>query len=155
MSYFNAGAVELSYAHFRTMTYVLTYNTLSGTGIRKDNDLQPVYLVLERDALISADLAASLHALGPCRVINVTNPDCIGRALEGEERLDAAFLEMTYASFVERGLEDKLSAYGARAIFTVGEDDELAVRAKGWGMLVRPFNEQMIWDSLSYNSDVA
>jgi len=117
--------------------------------------LLPVYLVLERDALISADLAASLRAMGPCRVIHAEDADGICPALKGETRLDAAFLEMTLTTFIERGLDRVLSALGARAIFTIGEDDEHTVRSRGFEMLIRPFSERMIWDSLKIDRGAA
>lgn len=108
----------------------------------------PVFLVLERDALIAEDIAGSLHAIGPCRTIRVATPAEISPHLGAGERISAAFLEMRLAEMEASGLHRRLAARGARIILTIGEDDAAQVRARGWGMLVRPFTDAMIREVL-------
>lgn len=108
----------------------------------------PVFLVLEKDALIAEDIAGSLKSFEECRVILVKAPDEILAHLSAEPRLDAAFLEMRLAQVMETGLGRHLSDRGAHIILTVGEDDQDITREKGWGMLVRPFTDQMVRETL-------
>lgn len=115
---------------------------------RPARDGAPVFLVLEKDALIAEDIAGSLQSFEDCRVIHVKAPEEIPERLSAEPRLDAAFLEMRFDRVIETELWRPLSDRGARIILTVGEDDQAHVRQKGWGMLVRPFTDQMIRETL-------
>lgn len=108
----------------------------------------PVFLLLESNALIAEDIVGSLAAIGPCRTIHITRACQAAARLAGERRVSAAFLEMQYADLRGTRLERDLTGCGARIILTVGEDDEPLARSAGWGMLVRPFTEQMIRDAL-------
>lgn len=108
----------------------------------------PVFLVLDSNALIAEDIAGSLTAIGPCRTIHITRASQAEARLAGERGVSAAFLEMPYADLRGTGLERDLTACGARIILTMDEDDEPLARSAGWGMLVRPFTEQMIRDVL-------
>lgn len=108
----------------------------------------PVFLVLEQDNLIADDIAGSLKSLCDCRVIHVRRPADILSSLIHEARVFAAILEMRVAQVFESGLDRSLTERGAGIILTVGEEDEDQARAQGWGMLVRPFSEQMIRDAV-------
>lgn len=108
----------------------------------------PVFLVLEQDNLIADDIAGSLRSVCDCRVIHVRRPDDILSSLIHEGQVFAAILEMRVAEVLESGLERSLAERGTGIILTVGEEDEDQARAQGWGMLVRPFSEQMIRDAV-------
>ncbi|RFP91055.1 hypothetical protein DZK27_01950 [Rhodobacteraceae bacterium 63075] len=110
---------------------------------------QPIFLVFERDALIAEDIIGSLRDLGPCETIHVNDPVEVPRHLDLDKRISAAFLEMRYDQVIELGLDRHLADHGARIILTIGEDDEKDAQARGWGMLVRPFTDQMIRDALA------
>ena len=109
----------------------------------------PVFLVQETDALVADDIIGSLRAKGQCRTIYARHPEDIAAALVGEPHLTAAILEIPFASVLAMQLDQALIALGARIILTAGANDEPDVRAAGWGMLVRPFTEQMIHDELA------
>lgn len=117
----------------------------AASGDCRDEGL-PVFLVLEREALIADDIIGSLRDIGPCRIIHVDQPEDIEPGLQGEDQLAAAFLELRHDAVRAHGLDERLSALGAWIILTVGEDDQPIVQALGWGMLVRPFSDQMIRD---------
>lgn len=104
----------------------------------------PVYIVMDSNMLIAEDICGSLQAAGPCRVINVPHSDELIRALEGEARVAAAFLEMRYDQVMEVGLDSALSLRGACIVLTMGEEDEIKVAKQGWAMLLRPFTEEMV-----------
>jgi len=104
----------------------------------------PVYIVMDSNILIAEDLCGSLQAAGPCRVLNVPHPDELIRALDGEARISAAFLEMRYDQVLEAELDRALALRGARIVLTMGEDDEIKVVKQGWAMLVRPFTDDMV-----------
>lgn len=106
----------------------------------------PVFFVVEQDSLIADDIAGSLRSVCDCRVIHVRRPADILPCLVHETRLFAAILEMRVDQVLESGLDRMLSERGAAIILTVGEEDEDQARARGWGMLVRPFSEQMVRD---------
>lgn len=114
--------------------------TMPGGAMTPD---APVYLVLEANRLIAGDIAGSLRAAGPCEVRHLSCPGVLRGALR-REPVAAVFLEMPYAQLVAAGLDRALADHGARIVLTVGEADEDAVRARGWGMLVRPFTDSMI-----------
>lgn len=103
-----------------------------------------VFLILEDDAVIAADIEGSLRSAGECRVIRVSHQRDIAPSLMDEARITAAILGIPYASVVESGVHHDLASRGARIVLTVGEEDEAQVRKCGWGMLVRPFTDQMI-----------
>jgi len=109
---------------------------------------QPVFLVFERDALIAEDIIGSLRDLGPCETIHVSDAEEVPRHLDIDRRISAAFLEMRYEQVIDLGLDRRLADHGARIILTIGEDDQKDATARGWGMLVRPFTDQMIRDAL-------
>ena len=111
-------------------------------------DQNPIYLLLESDALIALDMIGSMEAFGPCRVLHLTNPDEVPKTLSSLSSLDMAFLELTCAEYLSLGFGPMLSALGAHTVLTIGEEDEPTVRAMGLGMLARPFNDQMIHDAL-------
>ncbi len=108
----------------------------------------PTYIVMESNLLIAEDICGALHAKGACRVIRATSAEEVETAILPGLPVAAAFLEMRFADVMESSVGRALTLSGAKIVLTVGEDDEAAVRAQGWDMLVRPFTEEMIHDSL-------
>lgn len=107
----------------------------------------PTYLVLERNALISADLIQALDSRGPCRVMHFTAPEEVAPGLNGIGSVQAAFLEMRFDEAKDSTLAAELARYGARLVLTLREDVERVVN-EGWQLLLRPFTEQMVHDAL-------
>ncbi|RAP41183.1 hypothetical protein BYZ73_10900 [Rhodovulum viride] len=107
----------------------------------------PTYVVLERDALISADLIQAIESLGPCRVMHFSSIEQVTPALEDVGAVDAAFLEMRVDDALSSGLAAHLAKHGARLVLTLGEDVE-RVMGEGWRLLLRPFTERMVHDAL-------
>lgn len=112
------------------------------------NPAVPVFLVMERDPLIADDIVGSLSDMGPCRTIHVSDSSGISPHLSAEAQVSAVFLEMRLAQVLELGLDRRLAEHGAQVILTIGEDDAERARALGWGMLVRPFTDEMIREAL-------
>ena len=111
-------------------------------------DAAPVILVLERDPLIAEDIIGSLCAMCDCRVVHASQLEEFLAKLVEEAHVLAAFLEMRLSKVVESGLDQTLAQKGAGIVLTVGEDDQKQAQEKGWGMLVRPFSDQMIGEAL-------
>lgn len=109
----------------------------------------PVFLVLERDALIATDIAGALAMQGPCEVVQVTHPAEIPARLNGIAHVSAALVEMRYAEFLESGLPELLGSLGARIILTAGEVDREKIAERGWFLLVRPFTDTMLRRTLA------
>ena len=86
----------------------------------------------------------SLKSITPCRVIHVNEAGKIDAVLRGEDRISAAFLDICFDKVVEKGLDRTLCDHGARIISTVGEYEQAQALARGWGMLIRPFTDDMI-----------
>lgn len=107
---------------------------------------EPVFLVLEGDPLIADDIMGSLKDIGPCRVLRASDSSNIAAMLNEEDRIAAAFLDLPFSKVLEDGLDQRLTAYGARIVLTVGENDQHRALARGWGMLIRPFTDEMIRD---------
>ncbi|WP_454274750.1 hypothetical protein [Roseovarius sp. MBR-154] len=112
------------------------------------NPAVPVFLVMERDALIAEDIIGSLADMGPCRTIHVSDATEITPLLSAEQRISAAFLEMRLEQVTALGLDRRLAEHGAHVILTIGEDDADHAQALGWGMLVRPFTDEMLREAL-------
>lgn len=108
----------------------------------------PIFLVQESDFLVAEDIVGSLQSLGPCRAILVRHPIDVSSALASEHSVSAAFLEVPYVDVLNMKLDKILNELGALIILTTGADDECQVRSVGWGVLVRPFTEQMIHKEL-------
>nr|WP_125408559.1 hypothetical protein [Rhodovulum robiginosum] len=108
----------------------------------------PTYLVLERDALISADLIQAIESRGPCRVVHYASVDEIGPELHKIRPVDAAFLEMRYDEAINSTLSTQLARDGARMVLTMGEDVE-RIAGTGWRLLLRPFTDEMVHQALS------
>ncbi len=110
----------------------------------------PVYLVLERNAVISADLADTLRAIAPCKVIRESEPRRVPQALSGVTSLEAALLDVSYERAVETGLEKLLAPLGGRKILTAGHGTGKSSRYEGWIVLERPFTDRMLLDVLRH-----
>ncbi len=108
----------------------------------------PTYVVLERDALISADLIQAIESLGPCRVMHFSSVDEMASGLEGVGSVNAAFLELRLDEALASGLATNLGKLGARLVLTLGEDVERVMSA-GCRLLLRPFTERMVLDALT------
>ncbi|WP_323766137.1 hypothetical protein [Marinovum sp.] len=108
----------------------------------------PVILVLERDPLIAEDIVGSIGAVCECRVVHASHLSDFLAKLVHEAHVVAAFLEMRLSKVLESGLDGILAQRGAGIVLTVGEDDEQQAQERGWGMLVRPFSDQMIGNAL-------
>lgn len=113
------------------------------------NGADPVYLVLESDPFVAEDIVASLHAIGPCRVIRASEEGIVREMLRAESGIEVAFLDVTFARVLQEKLDVLLSAHGARIVLTVGEADRDRAIAQGWGILIRPFSERMIRRALT------
>jgi len=108
----------------------------------------PVYLVLERDALISADLIQAIESRGPCRIMHCATASEIEPALNTVGKVEAAFLELRIDDLQDSALACALAHHGARLVLTLGEDVERVV-SQGWQLLLRPFTESMVHEALS------
>lgn len=106
------------------------------------------YIVMESNLLIAEDICGALHAKGACRVIRATSAEELETAVMPGLPVAAAFLEMRFDDVMDSAVCRALALGGAKIVLTVGEDDADAVRAQGWELLVRPFTEEMIHDSL-------
>ncbi len=106
----------------------------------------PVFLVLERDLLIAADIVGSLQMMGPCRAIEVRDAAEARETLAIEPRITAAFLALHFEQVLEAGLDEQLRRRGAHVVLTVGDIAEPAPLARGWSVLLRPFTDQMVRD---------
>jgi len=123
-------------------------DTMNNAMPETTNPVIPVFLVLERDALIAEDIMGSLADMGPCRTIHVSDASEITPHLSAEPSVSAVFLEMRLTQVLELGLDRRLAEHGAHVILTVGEDDAAHAHALGWGMLVRPFTDEMLRETL-------
>lgn len=144
MSQFNATVGDLY--HKPTMTNREVLERLTDGAAKSGRPPDPVFLVLERDPLIAEDIMGSLRAIGPCRVVRASDASGVDGLLRHEGRISAAFLDVRFAKVVEKQIDARLKAHGARIILTVGEDDQAQALSRGWGMLIRPFTEKMIRD---------
>ena len=103
-----------------------------------------VYLVMERDTLVAADLSGALQSYAPSRVITTRTPEAVDDLLHSFDRLDAAFVDIPVEEFLGSSLQTLLEQLDTRVIFTVGEDKADIVSEHGWHLLVRPFTDEMI-----------
>ncbi len=109
----------------------------------------PVFIVQDKDFFIGDDIAGSLKSRGPCRVVQITDPAEILPAVAREVHIDALFLEISHIEALEIGLDVALLLHDARVVLSAEVTEEAEVRARGWGLLRRPFNEAMIHEELA------
>ncbi len=108
----------------------------------------PVFLLLEKNPIIAADMIGTLEACCECHVIHVVAAGEIADALSRTPTLAAAFLEMSFPELDGSDLHVSLNHSGARIVLTQGEVHEAEVQQRGWHMLVRPFSDEMVRDIL-------
>lgn len=117
------------------------------TSATNMND-QPVFLLLEKNPIIAADMIGTLEACCDCHVVHVAMADEIDNALAQTPAVAAAFLEMNFRDLEASDLPMALNQSGARIVLTQGEAHEAEVQRRGWHMLVRPFSDEMVRDML-------
>ena len=108
----------------------------------------PVFLLLEKNPIIAADMMGTLKACCDCHVVHVVTSDEMAEALSWIPALTAAFPEMSFPKLDGSELHVALNQSGARIVLTQGEMHEDEVRQRGWHMLVRPFSDEMVRDIL-------
>lgn len=67
-----------------------------------------VFLVLESDPLIAANLVATLLSAFPCHVVHVTSPGQIAENLTNVNSIAAAFPELRYVEAIKSGVSGLL-----------------------------------------------
>ena len=112
-----------------------------------------VYLVLESNPLIAADLIGTLEAAFTCRVVHARSAARIPEALADIRAVTAAFLEMRAEELDQSGMGRFLRARGAQLILTCdepeGDDAPLAPpQPERVTLLARPFTDTMVLASL-------
>lgn len=131
--------LHLALEHDIMETDLKTPNSETRRGI-----VCPVFLVLEKNPLVAADMIGTLTAEGPCHIIHETSPKDVRGALRDVTRLDVAFLELDVDGLRQSTLAAEINRRGAHIVLTRGEDGYQAAQAAGWGMLIRPFTDQML-----------
>ncbi len=109
-----------------------------------DDRALPIFIIQEGEEFIAEDIIGCLKAVGPCRVVHVREADAIAAALAQEPDASVAVLDLSYTEAAESAAVKALIAAGARIILTKSGADEREARARGWGMLARPFTDPMI-----------
>ncbi|WP_239495858.1 hypothetical protein [Yoonia maritima] len=134
--------------HLKRMNDLTTPIAPSAGSPTPETPAKPIFLLQESDFLIAEDIEGALQSLGPCRVIRVRHISEVVSNLASEKNVSAAFLECGYDDVIEMNLHKILNELGAHIILTAGAADEHKVRSMGWGMLIRPFTEQLIHKEL-------
>lgn len=109
---------------------------------------RPVFLVLEKNPIIAADIIGTLEEAGPCHTIHIISPDGILEVIMHRPSMDAAILEMSPGDLVGSEIEASLARCGAQIVLTRGEQDQTIAEKRGWHLLARPFTDQMLKDVL-------
>lgn len=109
---------------------------------------RPVFVVLESNPIIAADIVSILELSCECRVVHVSDVDSLLEAMLSIPRLTAAFLEIGVTELSGSAIEDALLHHRASVVLTRGESLRSEAQERGWYMLVRPFTEQMVKDIL-------
>ncbi|UXX84107.1 hypothetical protein [Roseovarius pelagicus] len=107
-----------------------------------------VYVVLESNPIIAADLIGTLETTFACRVIHAKSLLQLSEELSDTDCIDAAFLELGEEELIQSGLDRFLRSRGAGLILTRGEQPSDGTQPVGATILVRPFTEAMILDAL-------
>ena len=107
-----------------------------------------VFVVLESNPLIAADLIGTLEAAFACRVIHASSPAHIPEALGDIRAVSAAFLEMRAEDVTDSGLGRFLRARGAQLVLTRGDPAIGDAQPRDVTLLARPFTDTMVLDAL-------
>jgi len=124
-----------------------SHSTMSHMDGNDSNDM--VVLILERDMIIAADLTEALKSRRNLHVIHVATPEDCAKALHGIKQLHAAIVELRPSEYDSYQDQLDLALRTANVIFTNGEDERQLATARGWAMLPRPFNDEMLDEALS------
>jgi PAS domain S-box-containing protein len=112
-----------------------------------DAVLLPHVLVVEDDALIAADLAATLEELGYAPVGPAATLEEAYRLMESGERLDAAVLDVNVGGRMCWPLAEALGAAGVPVIFASGYAPD-ALPPQGAEHLQKPYTSQQLDQAL-------
>lgn len=109
---------------------------------------RPVFLIVEENPIIAADIIGMLDACGPCTTLQAEHPHDVLEVVANQPIVDVAILQMTPNDLIDSDAEASLAKSGAEIILTLGEQDEATAQARGWHILARPFTDQMLRDVL-------
>lgn len=111
--------------------------------------VRPLYLLLEQDPVIAADMTGALNEHGECHVVHLTCAGEVNEALRRAPCFDIAFLEITLPEILEAGLEVLLRRAVLSTVLTRGEEHQDQIVARGWHLLCRPFTDQMLREKIA------
>lgn len=108
-----------------------------------------VVLLQEPEILIAEDIIGSLRTSAACRVIHVTDADQVAAAFSAEPAISLILLAMSFADVRAAAFYGPLVAAGTPVVLTAVSRDEAEIRRAGWGLLRRPFSDQMLREELA------
>lgn len=111
-------------------------------------ELHPVYLVLEPDVIVAADLAEAVAARDPAAEVHVVY-DVAGaqRELDLLPPLRAAVLNASVDELRSGGLASRIDEMGAAIVVLHAEEAEDAA-GDGWSFVRRPFSSDAVAQAL-------
>jgi hypothetical protein len=105
----------------------------------------PVYLVLEPDMVVAADLSDAIAADDPGAEVHVASGiEAAGAALDGLPPVEAAILNASIADLRSSGLADRVEAAGGAVVVLSGAEAEADKAATGWQFVQRPFGAESV-----------
>ena len=108
-----------------------------------------IYLVLEPDVVVAADLSDTILAGDPRAEVHVVpDIDAAGAALDGLPPVEAAILNARIADLRTSGLAERVEGAGGMIVVLSGLETEEDRALSGWQFVRRPFRADSVTAAL-------
>lgn len=109
-----------------------------------------IYLVLEPDVVVAADLSEAIAAGDPHAEVHVAaDVEAAGAALDGLPPVEAAIVNASIADLRASGLAERVEAAGGTIVVLCGPETEADRAATGWQFVRRPFRADSVAAALT------
>ena len=108
-----------------------------------------IYLVLEPDMVVAADLSDAIAAGDPRAEVHVApDIDAAGDALDDLPPVEAAILNASIADLRASGLAERVEGAGGMVVVLSGRETEEDKACSGWQFVRRPFQADSVTAAL-------
>ncbi len=101
----------------------------------------PIYLILEKDVVIAADLVETIEAREPGAEVHVaTSCEAAGTLLDGLPPVGTAIVNAPLDEFVGSGLAARVEGAGGVVVALIGREGDAVPAGAGWTVVRRPYS---------------
>ncbi len=102
---------------------------------------EPIYLILEKDVVVAADLVETIHAREPRAEVHVAaSCAAAGALLDGLPPVGTAILNAALDETVGSGLAERIESAGGVIVALIGREEDAAPARARWTVVRRPYS---------------